>query len=47
MADERADVNEAPPKTDHMATYSFFMTITKWGIGFVALVLVLMALFLV
>lgn len=31
----------------HRATYESFMTITKWAIGFVAVTLILLALFLV
>ncbi len=33
--------------TDHRETYDAFMSMTKWGIGIVAVALVLLALFLV
>ena len=36
----------ATPKTDHHATYDRFISMSKWGVGFVAVVLILMAVFL-
>jgi hypothetical protein len=33
-------------KTDHRQTYDGFMAATKWGVAFVAVVLILMAIFL-
>ena len=40
------DGNEPTSKTDHRTTYDGFMSATKWGIGFVSVVLILMAIFL-
>jgi hypothetical protein len=53
MADEarRPEENEDDtPRTtmaEHEATYNAFLTLMKWGIGIVALVLIGMAIFLV
>ena len=32
---------------EHEATYNAFITMTKWGVGFVVVLLILMAYFLV
>lgn len=42
---EPNNANEAV-KTDHRATYDNFMSVTKWGVAAVSVVLILMAIFL-
>ncbi len=38
---------EPQPGNDHHATYASFMSATKWAIGFVAVTLIALAVFLV
>lgn len=51
MANEDTDTMdaEAPRNTieDHMQTYEGFLWLTKWGIAFIVVLLILMAWFLV
>lgn len=46
MADNTHD-NQGPARTDHRRTYDAFMGAMKWGTVAVAIVLILMAIFLV
>jgi len=48
MANDGSEPNRdvETAKTDHRQTYDGFMTVTKWGVAFVAVVLILMAVFL-
>lgn len=44
------ETDEEPPRNtmaEHEATYNAFLTLTKWGIAVVALILIGMAIFLV
>ncbi|GGE04368.1 hypothetical protein GCM10011529_08420 [Polymorphobacter glacialis] len=46
MANDKPNGDIETVKTDHRSTYDNFMSVTKWGVAGVSVVLILMAIFL-